>query len=232
MINNRQEENPFEDPIVAEEWIRSVEGERGMIRDREIYPMLEAWASTQVGLLVEIGSGQGVCSQHLGTFAGRYLGVEPSVPLVCRARELYGESELRRFEVGNSYNLPVSTGLADAAFSVTVWFHLSDLETASKELSRILKQGGEFRIVTTNPASYALWEAMYERVQEEGKLLVGKVHIPINPLSRNTLYRHTLTEMVGALEISGLWVESVTTLGVLPANPNNPLFINLAGKKR
>ncbi len=133
--------------------------------------------------------------------------------------------------LGNAYSLPVNDGEADAGFSIAVWFHLADLDRASYELSRVLKKGGAFRIVTTNPESYGAWENMYESCVETGKLLVGKVYTPVLPLSRNTLYRHTQNEVLDALTKHGLVVESVSALGILPAYPNSPLFINIGGKK-
>ncbi len=233
--SEKREENPFEDPTVAEEWIRSVEGEQGMIRDNEIYPLLSRWASRirgHNGRIVEVGSGQGVCSQHLGSFVGDYAGIEPSEHLVHRARTLYGEDKTRRFLLGNAYAVPVEDGSTDGAFSVTVWFHLANLQKASDELSRILVRNGGFLIITTNPKSYAVWKELYENPREKGKLLVGKVHTPVTPLRKNTLYRHTQNEVLTALKQSGLNTASVTTLGTLPKYPNTHLFISIEGKKQ
>lgn len=224
-----REENPFEDPMVAAQWIRSVEGEQGMIRDKEIYPWLSAWAGQIAGTIVEIGSGQGVCSQHLGSFKGEYIGVEPSEPLVQRAKQIYAGS--RRFVVGTAYKLPIEDESADGVFSVTVWFHLADLLTASAELARVLKPGAPFSIITTNPASYRVWETFYENTTEDGRLLVGKVNVPVNPLTCNTLYRHTLEEMRAPLTQRGLVVDGVQALGYMGTHPNSPLFINIAGHK-
>jgi len=60
----KREENPFENEIISQEWIKSVEGEKGMARDNEVYPRLKKWVD-QVSprVLVEIGSGQGICSE-------------------------------------------------------------------------------------------------------------------------------------------------------------------------
>ena len=49
-------DNPFEDPVVASEWINSVENEHGLIRDNEIYPLLKKWVSdVKPKVLIEIG---------------------------------------------------------------------------------------------------------------------------------------------------------------------------------
>jgi hypothetical protein len=57
-------------------------------------------------------------------------GVEPSPYLVERAKQLYPQPN-RNFILGNAYALPFSDGTFDAAFSVTVWHLLSDLQTAA-----------------------------------------------------------------------------------------------------
>lgn len=229
----RREDNPFEDEYIAEEWIRSVEGEKGGARDREVYPLLEAWVSdfSKDALVVEIGSGQGICSQHLGTFKGVYIGVEPSVALVDRAITVYGESKNRKFIMGNAYQLPLGNEQADGAFSLNVWFHLKDLSGATQELARILKPGGTFNIITTNPNCYDLWRTFFENPREEGNMISGKVHIPINPLSRNDFYMHTMNEMTESLEHAGLEVGSVHALGTMPREPEKPLFVSIQGIK-
>ena len=227
-----RETNPFEDVEVAEQWISSVEGEEGKIRDKEIYPLLRGWSSkVGSGVVVEIGSGQGICSQQFDDFNGEYIGVEPSEILTKRGKELYGSNTNFHFAVGNAYELPVESGSADGVFSVNVWFHLLNLKKASAELARILKKGGIFNIVTTNPASYELWETFFEDYTKEGKMISGKVKIPINALSRNDFYMHTMSEMTEALEDAGLKIVSVNTLGTMPKHPDSPLFISIEGCK-
>lgn len=189
--NSFREENSFENPE-----IKSVEDEKGLIRDREIYPLLRDWATNiQDGLIVEIGSGQGICSQQLGKFTGSYFGIEPSETLTRRGKDLYGENERLGFVVGNAYELPVSDISADGVFSVNVLFHLANLADASKELSRILKKNGGFNIITTNPDCYDVWKEFFENYPVDGKFLIGKFNVPINLMSRNDFYMHSMEEM-------------------------------------
>ncbi len=86
------EENPFEREDVAKQWISSVENEKDGFRDREIYPRLKSWKRSVTGTaFLEIGSGQGICYSQLGlSDQESYLGIEPSEPLVARAKQLYG----------------------------------------------------------------------------------------------------------------------------------------------
>ena len=230
--NKVRETNPFEDSEIAEQWIKSVEGEKGLIRDKEIYPMLREWAnSIGTGFIVEIGSGQGICSQQLAEFSGNYIGVEPSEILTKRAKELYSDNEHLSFVVGNAYELPVSDASADGIFSVNVWFHLADLAEASKELSRVLKTGSKFNIITTNPDSYDVWKEFFEDYSVEGKLLIGKVNVPINPMSRNDFYMHTMEEMTVAFKNCGLEIESIKALGTMSKHPEKPIFVSIQGFK-
>ncbi|KND48699.1 MAG: hypothetical protein AB198_00045 [Parcubacteria bacterium C7867-003] len=82
-----REENTFEDPLMAQEWIEAIESEEGGSRDREIYPLLSTWVGEiQPKVLVEIGSGQGICSSKIDLDGVNYIGIEPSGVLVSRAK--------------------------------------------------------------------------------------------------------------------------------------------------
>lgn len=230
--NNVREANPFESPEIAKQWMKSVEGEKGLIRDREIYPLLRDWASAiGKGVVVEIGSGQGICSQQLGDFNGNYIGIEPSEVLTNRGKELYGKNKHLSFVVGSAYELPIHDNSADGVFSVNVWFHLAKLTEASKELSRILKTNRKFNIITTNPDYYGVWKEFFEDYRIEGKLLTGKVNVPINPMSRNDFYMHSMSEMTEELTNCGLEITSITALGIMSKHPDKPIFVSIQGLK-
>lgn len=224
-----KEENPFEDDKVAQEWINSVENEKDMGRDKAIYPRLRAWMNQfNCGRVVEIGSGQGVCSAHLGDFPGQYMGIEPSKLLTRRAQELYGNDQ-RTFAVGDAYGLPVESESADAAFSVMVWFHLGELNVASSELARILKPHGKFLIITANPRAEKIWESFYFDFKKEGRKIVGGVNVPINPMSKNIHYQYTIEEISKALENVGLQIAAMEEFGV--QDDGEKLFLSIQGQK-
>lgn len=226
-----REENPFTDDEVAKEWINSVENERGRTRDREVYPYLKNWASglTSTEVIVEVGSGQGICSEKLESPA-QYIGVEPSDTLTARAKEKYA-SPNRSFIKGDAYQIPVDDSFADAVLSVNVLFHIEDVSSAVHEMSRILKPQGKFLIVSANPDSYDFWESLYVDPEKNGKRLVGKICIPVNPLSRNTLYKHSLEEMLSALQAASLSVSKVSSMGAQSEEGRIPIFIVLEGHK-
>ena len=223
--------NPFEDPEVARQWINSVENEKGMIRDCEIYPKLEEWTRTiSPGVILDIGAGQGVCADHIKVDGVKYIGIEPSSFLVERARELYSK-EGRDFVVGSADHLPISNATVDAAFSVNVWFHLDDLKTASEELARVLKTDGKFLIITANPDSYDVWRSMYFDATEDEKKIDGKVKVPVNPMSRNIFYKHAFGEIISGLTDKGLVVDKVENMGFVSSFSDRPIFICITGHK-
>lgn len=228
---DEREENPFNDELIAKEWINSVENEKGRTRDREVYPYLKAWALDlgPSNVIVEIGAGQGICAEKLDCDA-TYIGVEPSVTLVERAKEKYGAPN-RTFVLGDAYELPIANGVADAVISINVLFHLEDLEKSSTELQRILKLQGKFLIVSANPDAYDIWESFYELPQKEGKKLVGKVNIPVNPLSRNTMFQHSQLEIRNALESAGLQITYIKYMGLHSEKFTKPIFVVIEGSK-
>ena len=223
------EENPFEDKVVAQEWINSVENDKGATRDREIYPRLGAWLQ-KIGAkkVVEIGAGQGICSSKLGEFSGKYIGVEPSEYLVQRAIELYKQDN-RDFTLGNAYELPLPNESCDASFAINVWFHLENLNQAAKELYRILEKDGHFMIITVNPAEYDEWLSYYEESAEDDKKVIGKAHVPINPLSRNIFYKHSMDDLTGSLTQNGLEIDSIENFGL--GNETRKVFLIIKGHK-
>jgi len=235
MTRIEKEENPFEDREVAEQWINSVENEEPhRIRAVDIYPRIKKFLKELKpgDFVVEIGSGQGICSKNLGRDDLIYTGVEPSKILTERALSLYGETERQKFIIGNAYDLPFAEGEVEAVFSVNVWFHLQNLNMASIELSRILKKDGLFYIVTANPDAYKEWESFYEDFEREGKKIVGKVNIPINPLSRNTFYQHSQREILDFLKDNDLEVLRIEDFGDREKFENKGLFISILGKKK
>jgi len=207
------EENPFEDETVSQEWINSVENESGLIRDKEIYPRLNDWVQeTNPEVLLEIGAGQGICSDKIPEFGGKYVGIEPSKKLVERAMELY-KSDQRDFIVGNAYDLPMQSESCDASFAINVWFHLENLQKASSEMARVLKRNGNFLIITVNPKDYKNWLGGYENKFEDDKKVIGKANTPVNPLSKNIFYKHSLEKIESSLKEAGLQIDSVENFG-------------------
>ncbi len=221
------EENPFEKKEIAEQWIRSVEGEIGLIRDNESYPLLRTWAETcSEGTLLDIGCGQGICSTKVGGY-NSYIGIDPSKYLIERANLMY-ENYNRQFKVGNAYNIPVADAICNSAISLNVWFHLADIDKASKELYRVLKSGGKFWIHTVNSDEVDTWLSLYINLEIKKNKATGEAIVPVNNLSKNTYYFHTNEQVVETLEKYGLLVNKIKKLGKIKGKK---MFIIIEGHK-
>lgn len=211
------------DEQTARDWINAVEKPGKSFRDDHVYPKLDKLIRDAMPkAILDIGCGQGICSDRIGLSRCSYTGVEPSSFLIDRARRLYSRSD-RDFLQGNAYALPVADGSFEAAFSILVWHLLSDLAKAASELSRALTEDGHFLIVTANPAAYSAWKAFYTDARLTGNKLEGTMRLG-EACSRDVLYLHTLDELRDSLHDAGLNVED--------AEPGSELLISIRGRKR
>lgn len=216
---------------VALEWIRVAEGDGARVRDSDIYPLLRRWIHASAPReILEIGAGQGICSDKIDLNGRRYTGIEPSALLVERAQELYRD-ENRRFLPGSAYSLPFSDGAFDAVFSVAVWHLLDDLQNAVAEMSRVLQAGGHFLMITANPAAYSLWKELYASTRMEGRRLEGTVQLPDESVLHEVLYLHTLDEILRSLRDAGLEVEETETFRPSERAGGQRSFVSIQGKK-
>ena len=226
-----KEYNPFTDKNIACEWIASVEGERDSYRDQYLYPALKAWiAKNGINSVLEVGSGQGICSQNLGPTVKEYLGVEPSVYLVERAEELYASPTVK-FIIGSAYDLPVMMRSRSAIFSINVLFHLENIQRAMFEISRALVPGGKYFHITANPNSFDQWLSFFEQPTVSDKKVMGKQAIPVNPLSMNVFNNHSLNDLMSAQTSAGLTIVSISPLVGTEMN-GVPLFVEISGYKK
>ena len=222
----------YSDEKIASEWIAWIESipkeDRDEVRAQAIYPWLSSWIKeSRPRTVLEIGSGQGVCSEYVDFGDAQYIGVEPSRHLRARAKYLYPG---RNFRSGQAENLPIKTASIDAAFSVFVWFHISDIEKASSELARILKPGGSFAIVSANPDQYDLWKSWHTNVRMKGKELRGNME----RLSEDIMYLHSEEEIKQALTNQGLTIANRYECGYRDhKSDGDPGFVLIiSGKKK
>jgi ubiquinone/menaquinone biosynthesis C-methylase UbiE len=217
------------DDIEAQEWIKMIEAAQPSIRDQDIYPIIDSWIhKNNLKNILDLGCGQGICSEEIDLVGRSYTGVEPSRLMVNRAQELY-QSGNRRFVEGNVYELPFADQSFDGVFSILVWHLLSDLETATSELFRVLDLGGKFHIITANPASYRTWKSFYKDVQVVGKRLEGTMQLSEGLKSKDTLFLHSLDEIVNSLQKVSLTVSHMETFRESECGEN--IFISFSGSK-
>ncbi len=207
MQSRTQEPNPFAEEKGADEWSRLIEQETGTVRVDLVPLMISTWIKKiDPKIVVDVGSGQGALAEYAQLGNAEYIGIEPSLHLTERAREIHPK-EGRQFVVGNAYALPIASNLADAAFSVNVWFHLADLDTATSELARILRTGGRSMICTANPDAYDLWLSMFDNPDVDDTKIDGRLNIPgSSGFTRNILFKHSTQEILAAFAKHGLIV--------------------------
>jgi len=224
--DNTYNEGMYADEKIAHEWIAWIESIVDDVRDKEIYPYLSTWIKKQKPrLILEIGSGQGACSEKIDLGETKYIGVEPSAYLRARAAILYPS---RDFLPGKAEALPLESESIDAAFSVFVWFHIPDLALAARELARVLKPGGAFAIVTANPEMYGLWKSWHKNTRLEGKELRGDM----NKLSGDIMFLHTMDELKQSLLDENLVIASILDCGYEDENKVGSGFsIIISGNK-
>jgi ubiquinone/menaquinone biosynthesis C-methylase UbiE len=81
------------------------------------------------------------------------------------------------------------------------------LPKAAQEISRVLKPGGQFLIVTAHPDAHATWKARYAETKLEGKRLEGKLKNLDQSESSEVLYLHELGEILSAFQAAGLNIQ-------------------------
>ena len=225
------EENPFTKPHIASLWIEFIENLNGELRDLHIYPSLQKWEEDLgEGAVLEIGCGQGICSSRLSGLH-QYIGVEPSEWLLKRAIQKYGTSN-RNFLQGSAYSLPISEGSCTGVFSICVWMHLANLNLAASELSRTLKVGGKFLIVTVNPNSFELWENMHFNATKFSDRITGGLHLVGTDLPEHVLFTHKQEDNIQSLSENGLTVLSTESYGRASINDKDDWFLEIRGVKR
>lgn len=160
--------------------------------------------------VLDIGCGQGVCSQVIEASNPHYVGVDPSAFLIKRAQKLYREFA-DYFILGNAYSLPFDDGSFDAAFSVALWHLLENKSKASRELSRVLKDDGSFFIATANPDYYESWIKTYESSSLDGIKLKGQSTQADGSVLTDILYLHSLKDITTSLKEERLHIVNSTT---------------------
>lgn len=217
------------DDLTAQQWIDGIEAAKKSTRDYDVYPIISKWIQIEnFKKILDVGCGQGVCSDNIDLSGRSYTGLEPSPLLFARAQELY-QSENRQFVQGNIYNLPFADNAFDGVFSLLVWHLLENLEAAAQQLSRVLTPDGHFLIITANPESYAAWKSSYKEFQLNGKCLQGTREMPDGQILADTLYLHEQTEILESLEKESLKVTHIRTFR--PAVDGTHLFLCLRGSK-
>lgn len=218
------------DQRVAESWATMIEANSASVRHKDIYPMLKEWlVSADATKVLEVGCGQGICSDQIDLNGAEYRGIDPSSFLIKRARSLY-PADNKKFIKGRASALPVASDDFDAAYLISVLHLLGDLKSSMYELSRALKDGGHFLIITANPASYSSWKALYTETKIDGQRLDGKFKSQDGSDLWETLYLHSYDQIVKSLYSCDLIVRKEVVFRK-PEDSEHGIYLALSGQK-
>ena len=135
----------------AHEWVDRIrEGMGGRVHahDASLYGLLPPPS----GLTLDVGCGEGRISRELRARGYDVHGFDASETLVGEARSADPDG---RYDVARIDALPVDDGAAWLVVCVNVLPHIHDLESAARELARVLGPGGSLLIGTIHPVAQA-----------------------------------------------------------------------------
>ena len=159
------------DEISAKNWISLIDSSDKSQRDNDIYPKINDWLrNANVENLLDIGCGQGVLSGKIRNTNISYIGVEPSDHLLNKAKINYPD---HNFIKGNLYDLPFKDQCFQGVLALAVWHLVENISQAHKELSRVLKSGGEFLLVLPDANSSKEWTTSYSKYTQNGNKITG-----------------------------------------------------------
>ena len=99
------------------------------------------------GLILEIGAGTGLNFPHYRD-AGRVIAFDPETEMLRRARLRAQHAEVPvRLVLADARRLPFPDGIFDAAIATCVFCTIPDPAYAFAEIYRVLKPGGEVRVL-------------------------------------------------------------------------------------
>jgi len=216
------------DGSLSDEWTNWVDTPDPQgIREKELFPYIKHWIDKiKPRLLADIGCGQGSCST-LCDVNSKYIGIEPSLTLIERAKKLYPS---KKFVKGEAYLIPLDDASLDAVMSIWVWSHLDNLRLAAQEMYRVLQPKGKFLIITANPETYDERKTFYKSYVVKNNLLIGTFDLGDGEtLTNTTLYLHTKEEIEKAITLAGFKINSINQLGC--TNKNQGLYLAIKGSK-
>ncbi len=188
----------------------AVLGERGGLGERRA--QLVAGLS---GTVVEVGCGDGSTFAHYPSGVERVVAVEPEPSLrahAVRRSEALADAGSLAVEVrdGVAEDLPVPTASADAVVLSLVLCSVGDVEAAVAEVVRVLRPGGEVRLM--------------EHVAAEPGTRLARRQERLDRRIWPALFGgcHTHRDPLAALEAAGLRVERVHH-AMVPARPRLPI---------
>lgn len=101
------------------------------------------------GLYLDIGCGTGNYTHALHRRGVRFIGMDPSLEMLDKARQANGEIDWR---VGRAEETNLNNAEVDGIMATLTIHHWQDLKQGFAELYRVLKPGGSLVLFTSTPA--------------------------------------------------------------------------------
>jgi ubiquinone/menaquinone biosynthesis C-methylase UbiE len=134
----------------------------GLIAARSRYAPWMAKALDYAGAagldVLDVGCGQGIDLAQLAMVGARAVGIDLTPRHVELAREHLAALGLEaRVDQGDAESLPFQDGSFDRVISNGVLHHTPEIDVALREIVRVLRPGGEARIIVYNKRSFHYW---------------------------------------------------------------------------
>jgi SAM-dependent methyltransferase len=173
----------------------------GTLTIQAIGPLLDAVGVKSGVKLLDIASGPGYVAAEAVRWGAIVLGVDFSTAMVAQAQQLYPGIDFRE---GDAEELPVGSGLFDAAVMNFGILHLARPEQALMEAYRVLRAGGKFAFtVWANPEETVGFGIVLRAVETHGE---PRVKLPEGP----PFFRYSdPDECVRGLRVAGFESPSV-----------------------
>lgn len=152
----RQKRSPVQPHEAYELWAPSYDDADNIVfavEETALFPMVDSFDLTKK-TFADIGCGTGRHLQRvLDRRADIVVGIDFSRQMLARAGAKFANSSVCLIE-SNASNLPLVSSSFDIVLCTLVLGHISELDTAVAEITRILKPGGTVLISDWHPVNY------------------------------------------------------------------------------
>jgi SAM-dependent methyltransferase len=145
--------------------------------------ILELLAETHFGRLLEIGYGSGVFMPELTRHCDELHGVDPH-PMQREVEANLAQHGIHpTLATANAESLPYDTGLFDCVVSVSTLEYVPDIDTACREMRRVLRPGGTLAVCT--PGATSVWNLPLQLLTRAGPSQYGDRRQQLQPTLRS-----------------------------------------------
>jgi ubiquinone/menaquinone biosynthesis C-methylase UbiE len=147
--------------------------------------------------VLDVGCGQGIDLVRYARAGARVTGIDLTPRHVELARQHLDAAGLEgEVVLGDAEQLPFEDGSFDRVSSNGVLHHTPDIAAALREIRRVLRPGGEARVIVYNRASFHYWisQVLYwglykRRLFKEGSMEAVLSHVEHSPREARALMR-------------------------------------------